>query len=66
MRSNELFQYSARYREVEQNIYKLELLYALDKPVSYVVLFTHQENCYVGNLSRPHIIVRLVLMKIMN
>ena len=34
MRSNEFFQYSARYREVEQNIYKLTLLYTLDKPVS--------------------------------
>ena len=34
MRSNESFQYSARYRKVEQNIYKLKLLCALDKPVS--------------------------------
>ena len=34
MRCYKFFQYSAQYREVEQNIYKLEPLYVLNKPVS--------------------------------
>ena len=43
MESNESFQYSARYGKLEQNIYKLKILCALDKPVSWTVLFTCQE-----------------------